>query len=319
MKLLVLVNLLALAAAAATRSSCQNGIISTADPSDSLGSPDSPAWGWNKAKAKSSLSDPKALGKYLPPDQSRSAAPWKLNLVQLVHWTPVVPAILMAREVFFNSEPWISYLGSQPRALLMLLSPVVAYFGGLPGIMMHTYEGWMVAPFKNPLDSPNFDVQAYNNEWLRIVAYQFIFVMQYVGLQTFSWAIFGDNAFGGLLPALSVAGAAIAYLGNQKPKATFDLFGHSTFPLSWFTVIPFILSALLNMAAFLKFGQTAYPSDESLVRVVKSLAAPVLIGAGGAIEGLLAETRFNQWIHFGAVILFNLGFWFQLDMYKSIV
>lgn len=71
------------------------------------------------------------------------------------------------------------------------------------------------------------------------------------------------------------------------------------------------------MFAFFKFGERVY-AGEGLDRILKSLAAPVLIGAGGVIEGLLAETRFNQWIHFFAVILFNAGFWCQLDMFKLV-
>mmetsp|Transcript_6997 Transcript_6997/g.9460 ORF Transcript_6997/g.9460 Transcript_6997/m.9460 type:complete len:336 (-) Transcript_6997:156-1163(-) len=289
-----------------------------ADPSSSLGFPDAPAWGWNKAPAKTSLSNPEALGPYLPSDQSWSAKGWELNLVQLVHWTPVVPSVIMAWQVFKNANAWESYLGTKQRVLMMLLSPIVAFFGGLPGIMMHTYEGWMVAPFKNPLANDTLDVKAYNNEWLRIVAYHFIFVMQYVGLQLLSVAILGPEYFWGTLGSLSVAGFLIAYLGNQKPKATFDLFGHSTFPLSWYTIVPFIMCAVLNMFAFFKLGEHVY-ANEGFVGAVKSLAAPVLIAAGGVIEGLLAETRFNQWLHIFAVILFNAGFWCQLDMFKLVV
>lgn len=70
--------------------------------------------------------------------------------------------------------------------------------------------------------------------------------MQYVGLQTFSLGMFGPNAFGGSLLLLSVAGGLVAYLGNQGPKATFQFFGHSTFPLSWYTIVPFLLSTVLN-------------------------------------------------------------------------
>ena len=64
-----------------------------------------------------------------------------------------------------------------------------------------------------------------------------------------------------------------------------------------------------------RFLISAAPAP-GLLLVVKSLAAPLLIGAGGAIEGLLAEARFNQWIHFLAVVLFNAGFWCQLYMYN---
>ena len=48
--------------------------------------------------------------------------------------------------------------------------------------------------------------------------------------------------------------------------------------------------------------------------VVHSLAPPILIALGGAIEGLFAETVFDQKIHAFAVILFNAGFWLELNM-----
>jgi hypothetical protein len=45
--------------------------------------------------------------------------------------------------------------------------------------MMHTYEGWQVAPFDSPLrgqsEDTNVVVSDKNNQWLRIVAYFFIF------------------------------------------------------------------------------------------------------------------------------------------------
>ena len=52
--------------------------------------------------------------------------------------------------------------------------------------------------------------------------------------------------------------------------------------------------------------------------IINSLAPPILIALGGAIEGLFAETIFDQKIHAFAVILFNMGFWLQLNMiYKA--
>jgi hypothetical protein len=44
------------------------------------------------------------------------------------------------------------------------------------------------------------------------------------------------------------------------------------------------------------------------------LAPPILIALGGAIEGLFAETVFDQKIHAFAVILFNAGFLLELYM-----
>ena len=278
----------------------------------SLGFPSNPSWGWNKAAPKMSL---------YPIGMDHTANAFMLNLVELVHWAPLIPAFLMAQSVLANNAQWTAYFDNdQQRTLLFLLSPIIAFFGGLPGIMMHTYEGWQVAPFDSPLrgelENTNVVVSDKNNQWLRFVAYFFIFNMQYIGLQLFSYAVLGPSYFYGYLPFLSVLGFFIGYLGNQDYKATFNFkwgqtAGGSTFPLAWTTLVPFMLSASLNMYAFSYIGTLVYPG---YFRVIYSLTPPVLIALGGAIEGLFAETIFDQKIHAFAVILFNAGFWLELNM-----
>jgi hypothetical protein len=278
----------------------------------STGFPSNPSWGWNKAPPKTSLYN---IG------MAHTANAFMLNLVELVHWAPIIPAFLMAQSVLCNSDKWTIYFDNdKQRTLLFLLSPIVAFFGGLPGIMMHTYEGWQVAPFDSPLrgelEDTNVVVSDKNNQWLRIVAYFFIFNMQYIGLQAFSYAVLGPTYFWGCLKFLSIFGFLIGYLGNQDHKATFnfkwkDTAGGSTFPLAWTTLIPFILSASLNMYAFTNLGGLVFPGYFS---VINSLAPPLLIALGGIIEGLFAETIFDQKIHAFAVILFNAGFWLELNM-----
>ena len=113
----------------------------------SIGYPSNPSWGWNKASPKTSLY---AIG------MAHTANAFMLNLVELVHWAPIIPAFLMAQSVFNNSNKWTSsFDNDKQRTLLFLLSPIIAFFGGLPGIMMHTYEGWQVAPFDSPLRGPS--------------------------------------------------------------------------------------------------------------------------------------------------------------------
>jgi len=281
----------------------------------SIGFPSNPSWGWNKAPPKKSLYD---IG------MAKTANAFMLNLVEFVHWTPIIPAFLMAQSILSNSDKWTNYFDNdEQRTLLFLLSPVIAFFGGLPGIMMHTYEGWKVAPFDSPLrgesENTNVIVSDKNNQWLRIVAYFFIFNMQYIGLQAFSYAVLGPTYFYGCLQFLSVLGFFIGYLGNQDYKATFtfkwkETVGGSTFPLAWTTLVPFILSASLNMYAFSNLGTLVFPGFFS---IINSLAPPLLIALGGIIEGLFAETVFDQKIHAFAVILFNAGFWLELNMIKK--
>jgi len=140
--------------------------------------------------------------------------------------------------------------------------------------------------------------------------------MQYIGLQSFSYAVLGPTYLDGYIKFLSVVGFFVGYLGNQDYKATFNFkwrqtAGGSTFPLAWTTLVPFILSASLNMYAFLDLGVLVFPGHFT---VVQSLAPPVFIALGGAIEGLFAETVFDQKIHAFAVILFNAGFWLEYNM-----
>jgi len=278
----------------------------------STGFPSNPSWGWNKASPKKSLND---IG------MAHTANSFILNLVELVHWTPIIPAFLMAQSILNNSDKWTNYFDNdEQRTLLFLLSPIIAFFGGLPGIMMHTYEGWQVAPFDNPLrgefENTNVVISDKNNQWLRIVAYFFIFNMQYIGLQAFSYAVLGPTYFFGYFKFLSILGFFIGYLGNQDHKATFnfkwkDTAGGSTFPLAWTTLIPFILSASLNMYSFTNLGSLVFPDRFT---IIKSLAPPLLIALGGVIEGLFAETIFDQKIHLFAFALINIGFWLELNM-----
>ena len=254
----------------------------------SKGFPSTPSWGWNKAVPKKSLYD---IG------MDHTANSFMLNFVELVHWAPMIPSFLMAQTILQYNDLWTNYFDNdQQRTLFFLLSPIIAFFGGLPGIMMHTYEGWQVAPFDSPLrgkeEDNNVIVSHKNNQWLRIVAYFFIFNMQYLGLQAFSYAILGPSFFYSTLPFLSILGFLIGYLGNQDCKATFyfqwrNTAGGSTFPLAWTTLIPFILSASLNLYSFSELGKLVYPG---YFHYLNSLAPPILIALGGAIEGLFAET-----------------------------
>ena len=278
----------------------------------SRGYPANQSWGWNKAQPKQSLIN---IG------MAHTANNLMLNFVEFIHWAPIIPAFLMAHSILQYSNEWTNYFDNDSqRTLLFLLSPIVAFFGGLPGIMMHTYEGWQVAPFDSPLrginENTNVIVSDKNNQWLRIVAYFFIFNMQYIGLQAFSYAILGPSYFYGCLKFLSVLGFFIGYLGNQEYKATFNFKwgkseGGSTFPLAWATLIPFIMGASLNLYAFTELGNLVYPG---FFCYFFSLMPPIFIALGGAIEGLFAETIFDQKIHAFAVVLFNMGFWLELAM-----
>jgi hypothetical protein len=197
--------------------------------------------------------------------------------------------------------------------------------GGISGILMHEYEGWQISPFRNILglqpQSPPADVNQvlvphFNNAWLRAVAYQMLFSFQTAGLGFFTLGVFGPRP----LPLLLVfGGIAVALLGPSEPRTAFRRQGQPVLPLSWSLLIVFGLNALANLVAcFHFFGPTlAQAWPPSLLPWLAfvpvwlvpwfSLLAPLTVAAGGAYEGWIAESSFNQWHHFVAFVILTLG------------
>ena len=66
----------------------------------SKGFPYNPSWGWNKAPPKKSLRD---IG------MAHTANVFMLNIVELVHWAPIIPAFLMAQSILNHSDEWTIY------------------------------------------------------------------------------------------------------------------------------------------------------------------------------------------------------------------
>jgi hypothetical protein len=72
----------------------------------SIGFPTNPSWGWNKAEPKTSLYDI---------HMADTANSFMLNFVELVHWTPIIPAFLMAQSVLNNSDNWTHYFDNDKQ------------------------------------------------------------------------------------------------------------------------------------------------------------------------------------------------------------
>eukprot|EP00731_Ephydatia_muelleri_P020778 Em0013g505a len=120
--------------------------------------PNQGTWLWNKADPKSSLKAapaPPVAGQPATVDQSHSAAAWILNLIEITHWVSFPIGFLVTFILFDKAlviAPHVDNSNLRVFCLLLgLLSQV--YGGGISGNMMHKYEGWQVAPFRNPLDS----------------------------------------------------------------------------------------------------------------------------------------------------------------------
>lgn len=263
----------------------------------SLGYYPEPGWEWQKPEPKTYL---------VEHDLAKYARAWILNLVEFVHWLPFVPTFILSFIIFQHSSNLHLLLGSDIQVFLVLLSPLVQTFGGLMGITMHEYEGWQVVFFQNPLDT-DFKIKDCNNEWLREVAYKLLFFLQGAGLLAFSLGVFGINK---ITLAFAAISAIIAFIGPQNPKATFYVNEQPVFPLSVSMSIVFIVNAVVNFFAYFHLFDTALATAN--LPIVLAGVAPALLMLGGVIEGVIAESTFNQWWHFIAVIFLNLGMIVQI-------
>lgn len=274
-------------------------------------------WAFQKAAPKTSLN----------PDQARSARPLVLNLIELIHWASFPLGFYVLAYIFVHAEVIATHVdGDLLRVFWLQLGMACQVFGGgISGILMHEYEGWQISPFRNILglqpQSPPADVNQvlvphFNNAWLRAVAYQMLFSFQTAGLGFFTLGVFGPRP----LPLLLVfGGIAVALLGPSEPRTAFRHQGQPVLPLSWSLLIVFGLNAFANLVAcFHFFGPTlAQAWPPSLLPWLEfvpvwlvpwfSLLAPLTVAAGGAYEGWIAESSFNQWHHFVAFVILTLG------------
>jgi len=271
------------------------------DSDPSLGFYPPPGWEWQKPEPKTYLVNHN-LAQY--------ARGWILNLIELIHWLPFIPAFLIAFHIFQHSDVLSANFGTDIQVFLLMVSPLIQTFGGLMGIVMHEYEGWQVACFQNPLDT-DFDIKSFNNEWLREVAYKLLFLFQGAGLLTFSLGVFGINK---LTLTLAIASGIIGFIGPQNPKVTFKFKDQPVFPLATSLTVVFIVNATVNLVAYYYlFGE---PLATAGLPKILSLLVPLILTLGGMIEGILAESTFNQWWHFGAFLLINVAMISELYIFN---
>jgi hypothetical protein len=65
------------------------------------------------------------------------------------------------------------------------------------------------------------------------------------------------------------------------------------------------------MYAFSNLGTLVFPGGFSIFH---SLTPPLLIALGGVVEGIFAETVFDQKIHLFSFAIINMGFWLEFNM-----
>lgn len=296
-------------------------------------------WGLSKPKPKESLypdSNPND-----PVDTHKTARAWILNVIELAHWLSFPIGFSLFWKLFSNADALGKAVApSRPVAsvfLLMLAHMCQVFGGGISGNMMHQYEGWQVAVFRNPLEP--FRDQAepgYNDAWLRSVAYQMLFSFQTLGVLFTSLAVFG---FQGPFRVLSVATGLVISLAPQLPHCTsvFPKFfqkvglekvwnaitcgGRPVFPLSIYLFAAFMVNTVLAMAAYrhMFLGLEWTGAFSKVPAWIMAWIPFGLIGMGGIYEGLRAETTFNQWDHLLAFIMLDAGLYLHIPYYMKLI
>jgi hypothetical protein len=211
--------------------------------------------------------------------------------------------------------------------------------GGISGNMMHQYEGWQVAVFRNPLEPYGKEAEpGYNDAWLRAVAYQMLFSFQVMGVFFTSIGVFGVER--PAMKALAALTGIVISLAPQLPHCTtvfpwlFEKIGltkpwkwltkgRPVFPLSIWLFATFMINTFAAVMAYEKMfsgiNWVGVPILENLPREVAAIIPFGLVGFGGIYEGLVAETRFNQWHHFLAFILLDLGLFLHIPYYMRLI
>lgn len=278
-------------------------------------------WKWQKASPKLSLYT-------VNPTQNNPAPAWLLNLVEFGHWVNMPIAFFVAYVIFQNTNSLAVGLdGDSSRVFWILLSVLMGQFSTAGAIIMHSYEDWQLAPFRNPLALPktgvtNDDldsvrVENFNNAWLSAVFMDVLFTFNNISFSLFTLGVFGFNVWTQLLVILSIA---VTLLGPKEPilKLTRIIPTDGTGtprPIMRLPVSQIVLFAITVVAY--EFASYHLFFDALLgdgvgtwaffVAAVRSILPAVLYGIGGIVEAAFAEAYFSQWQHLLAVAFIASG------------
>jgi hypothetical protein len=282
--------------------------------------------------------------------QDKHASPVILNIIEFLHWSSFPLGFYVAAFIFKHQDEIaaIAFHDDRLRVFLVLQGLMCQVFAGLAANLMHIYEGWQVAPFLNPLSthsaaqargSPapgSFRVEDYNNAWLRAVTYQTLFTFQALGLGLFTMAVFGPNEW---TIALEAGSATISLLGPHNWKMSSLNYGRDTkgnirsrLPVPTWILVVLGVNIVFNLVAwYIMFHasiEDVWPPTclpwldivpRSVGGVVGSIFPPLCSGLGGAIEGAIAETSFNQLWHLFAFIVLLFGLGSSVPLYMHLV
>ena len=148
-----------------------------------------------------------------------------------------------------------------------------------------------------------------------------------LGLGLFTMGVYGANIWTKSLVGVS---AAVALLGPKQPRLGLtrmvDGQQRPAMPLSLSLAGVYAINVIANLAASIKLFAPAveekvhFFSDTVLVSGwVLSIVPSLLIAAGWAIGGYIAETSFNQWHQFIAFVTLLVGLASSLQLHQHLV
>jgi hypothetical protein len=201
---------------------------------------------------------------------------------------------------------------------------------------MHTYEDWQIAPGlddegnmvvsrSNPVPEKFYSAEVIpnismaNNERLRETCETILFtilglanVMLFHAFQGWS-----DNLWGPVSLVTSMLLLTYACLGdkNQVISRVFNM--PSLSPITISTALWFVYSQIV-VSFFVYFPLANMLGDENHGLKVAVVLSPYLIGAGGAVEGLIGETTFDQKWHIIASLLFMVAYLMQAIAFLNV-
>ncbi|KAK9804752.1 hypothetical protein WJX72_003534 [[Myrmecia] bisecta] len=235
------------------------------------------------------------------PAKERFAQWWFLALTEATHY------LIFATQLAVVYALWERTAILSPKCasfFWVLMAPTYQALAGFGPVLMHEYEGWQIAPFH----LPPVDPLANNNELLRRAAYRVLFMFQavaalmgVVGVYGLSkWHVFG----------LTLAAPLPAWIIGLTLLALYAAPRNWLFPMpAWLG--PFFKGLLpAPIVVFVLFVVSIIPytfAQARLIGVGWAVTYSLLNFAGGMVEAIAAEGTFNQFWHWLAVVLLNVG------------
>ncbi|KAL4425413.1 hypothetical protein ABPG75_009429 [Micractinium tetrahymenae] len=146
---------------------------------------------------------------------------WFLWVTQAAHYAIFISQLALAHRIFQVVQlPAVAEATALPFWAIMC--PVFQALAGFGTVLMHEYEGWQIAPFREP----PVDNSSANNQQLREAAFRVLFQWQGIASAFAALGVFGlERWLGHTLTApiplaVYLAGLAVLYFGPPSPPCS---------------------------------------------------------------------------------------------------